>query len=165
MTKNWSVSCENSVSIFFSCLCKQNECRFPVLLVVPIRTLQSYVCGLEQVKLYISSNIPLVAIDGTVVISSCFLKIIYYCPLNLFLSPYLRKSLLDKPPPLDYFNGCPLKIGLCIWYWSYEAYPYLRFLAFSCDFNPEIGSLHVQDVGCPTKQTFLNTAIIFSGHQ
>ena len=22
----------------------------------------------------------------------------YYCPLNLFLSPYLRKSLLDKPP-------------------------------------------------------------------
>ena len=52
-----------------SCLCKRNECRFPVLLVEPIRTLQSYVCGFEQVKLYVSSNIPFVAIDATVVIS------------------------------------------------------------------------------------------------
>ena len=79
--------------------------------------------------------------------------------------PIFTEIAAWQAPPLDYFNGCPLKIGLCIWYWSYEACPYLRFLAFSCDFNPEIGSLHVQDIGCPTKQTFLNTAIIFSGHQ
>jgi len=35
-----------------------------VLLVVPIWTLQFYVCSLEQVKLYVSSNIPLVAIGA-----------------------------------------------------------------------------------------------------
>jgi hypothetical protein len=56
-----------------SCLCKRNECRFPVLLVEPIRTLQSYVCGFEQVKLYISSNIPFVTIDATVVISMFYI--------------------------------------------------------------------------------------------
>ena len=31
-----------------------------------IRTLQPYVCGFEQVKLYVSSNIPFVTIDATV---------------------------------------------------------------------------------------------------
>ena len=38
-------------------------------MVEPIRALQSYVCSLEQVKLYISSNISFVTIDTTVVIN------------------------------------------------------------------------------------------------
>ena len=40
---------------------------FQSLLVEAIRTLQSYVCGFEQVKLYVSSNIPFVTIDATVI--------------------------------------------------------------------------------------------------
>ena len=47
--------------------------RFSILLVEPIRTLQSYVCGFEQVKLYVSSNIPFVTIDATVVISMFYI--------------------------------------------------------------------------------------------
>ena len=44
-----------------------------VKMVEPIRTLQSYVCGFEQVKLYVSSNIPFVTIDATVVISMFYI--------------------------------------------------------------------------------------------
>ena len=73
MTKNWSVSCENIVSILFLAFANGNECRFPILLVEPIRTLQSYMRGLEQVKLYVSSNIPFVTIDATVVISMFYI--------------------------------------------------------------------------------------------
>ena len=68
MTKNWSVSCENIVSILFLAFANGMNVGFQFL-VEPIRTLQSYVCGFEQVKLYVSSNISLVAIDATVVIS------------------------------------------------------------------------------------------------
>ena len=68
MTKNWSASCENIVSILFLAFANGMNVGFLSLLVEPIRTLQSYVCGLEQVKLYVSSNISLVAIDATVVI-------------------------------------------------------------------------------------------------
>ena len=55
----------------------------PILLVEPIQTLQSYVCGFEQIKLYVSSNIFLVAIDATIVIGVFYsfhiMEVIHTC--------------------------------------------------------------------------------------
>ena len=73
MTKNWSVSCENIVSILFLAFANGMNVGFPIILVEPIRALQSYVCGFEQVKLYVSSNMPFVTIDATVVISMFYI--------------------------------------------------------------------------------------------
>ena len=37
-----------------------------------IRAYQSYICGLEQVKLYIFSDVPLVSVDVVIVINKLF---------------------------------------------------------------------------------------------
>ncbi len=71
MTKNWSVSCENSVSILFLALANgmNNECRLPILLINPIRTFKSYVYRLEQVELYFCTDISLISVYAAIVIS------------------------------------------------------------------------------------------------
>ena len=56
--QNWSVSCENIVSILFLAFANGMNVGFQSFGWADT-DLQSYVCGFEQVKLYVSSNIPL----------------------------------------------------------------------------------------------------------
>ena len=68
MVRNWSVSCEKSVSILFLALASGMKVGFQSFWYHPIRAFESYMGGFEKVKLNVSSYISFVPVDAAVMI-------------------------------------------------------------------------------------------------